>query len=218
MKGERIGVAGSTMEANAALRTIVRRDSGETYREMLKRMAKQSGVKTPTIDDLIRLDRKRKGKKLSNEDWRSQTDPDAKIARMKDGSTHLAYKPEYAVDLDTDVIVAAPIHAADQGDTTTLVPTLETAARNLADIDIAEAEGCWREKCSATSLLDFRKFRRIATLCAHQRVESAMYFRRKSSAGRAYLQIVESRRDGDQVRQQVNATLGVSRTCRRAAN
>ena len=106
VKGERIGVDGSTMEANAALRTLVRRDSGETYREMLTRMAKESGVKTPTIDDLVRGDRKRKGKKLSNEDWTSPTDPDAKIARMKDGSSHLAFKPEHAVDLDTGVVVA----------------------------------------------------------------------------------------------------------------
>ena len=115
VKGERIGVDGSTMEANAALRTIVRRDSGESYREMLTRMAQESGIETPTIDDLVRLDRARKGKKLSNEDWTSPTDPDAKIARMKDGTTHLAYKPEHAVDLDTGVIVAAPIHPADEG-------------------------------------------------------------------------------------------------------
>lgn len=137
VKGERIGVDGSTMEANAALRAIVRRDNGETCREMLTRMAKESGVETPTIDDLVRLDRKRKGKKLSNEDWKSKTDPDAKIARMKDGSTHLAYKPEHAVDLDTGVIVAAPIHPADDGDTTTLDATLEAAALNLADIGLA---------------------------------------------------------------------------------
>ena len=137
VKGERIGVDGSTMEASAALRTIVRRDSGETYRAMLTRMAQESGVETPTIDDLIRLDRKRKGKKLSNEDWTSPTDPDARIARMKDGTTHLAYKPEHAVDLDTGVIVAAPIHPADEGDTTTLDPTLEAAARNLAEIGLA---------------------------------------------------------------------------------
>ncbi len=137
VKGERIGVDGSTMEANAALRTIVRRDSGETYRAMLTRMAQESGVETPTIDDLVRLDRKRKGKKLSNADWTSPTDPDARIARMKDGTTHLAYKPEHAVDLDTGVIVAAPIHAADEGDTSTLDPTLEAAAHNLAEIGLA---------------------------------------------------------------------------------
>ena len=69
VKGERIGVDGSTMEANAALRTIVRRENGETYRQMLTHMAQESGVATPTIDDLVRLDRARKDKKLSNEDW-----------------------------------------------------------------------------------------------------------------------------------------------------
>jgi hypothetical protein len=137
VKGERIGVDGSTMEADAALRTIVRRDNGETYREMLTRMAKESGVETPTIDDLIWLDRKRKGKKLSNENWRSNTDPDAKIAKIKDGSTHLAYKPEHAVDLDTGVIVAAPIHGADEGDTTTLDPALEEAQKNLSAVGLA---------------------------------------------------------------------------------
>jgi transposase len=137
VKGERIGVDGSTMEANAALRTIVRRDSGETYRQMLTRMAQESGVATPTIDDLARLDRKRKGKKLSNTDWTSKTDPDAKIALMKNVTTHLAYKPEHAVDLDTGVIVAAPIHPADDGDTTTLPGTLEAMARNLAEVGLA---------------------------------------------------------------------------------
>ena len=137
VKGERLGVDGSTMEANAALRTIVRRENGETYRQMLTRMAQESGVATPTIDDLVRLDRARKGKKLSNEDWTSPTDADAKIARMKDGTTHLAYKPEHAVDLDTGVIVAAPIHAADEGDTTTLKPTLEEAKKNLSAMGLA---------------------------------------------------------------------------------
>src|SRR3546814_14761292 len=129
------------MEANAALRTIVRRDNGETYREMLVRMAQESGIDTPTIDDLVRLDRKRKGKKLSNADWASKTDPDAKVARMKNGSTRLAYKPEHAVDLDTGVIVAAPIHPADKGDTKTPDATLATAARNLADIGLAPPAG-----------------------------------------------------------------------------
>ena len=137
VKGERIGVDGSTMEANAALRTIVRRENGETYRRMLTRMAQESGLATPTIDDLVRLDRARKGKKLSNEDWTSPTDADAKIARMKDGTTHLAYKPEHAVDLDTGVIVAAPIHAADEGDTTTLKPTLDEAKKNLSAMGLA---------------------------------------------------------------------------------
>jgi transposase len=120
IKGERIGVDASTMEANAALRTIVRRDSGEGYREMLTRMAKESDIETPTAEDLIRLDRNRTGKKLANADWASPTDPDAKIAKMKDGRTHLAYKPEHAMDLDTGAVVAAELHPADQGDTTTM--------------------------------------------------------------------------------------------------
>src|SRR6202795_3177021 len=132
VRGNRIGVDASTMEANAALRTIVRRDDGRTYREMLTQMAKESGLETPTADDLVRIDRNRTGKKLSNEEWTSKTDPEAKIAKMKDGRTHLAYKPEHAVDLDTGVIVAAALHPADQGDTTTIEGTLTAAEKNLA--------------------------------------------------------------------------------------
>jgi IS5 family transposase len=137
IKGERIGVDASTMEANAALRTIVRRDSGEGYRQMLKRMAAESGIETPSADDLVRIDRARKGKKLSNVDWVSKTDPDAKIAKMKDGTTHLAYKPEHGVDLDTGAVIAAELHPADQGDTTTLVATLTAAEANLEAVDVA---------------------------------------------------------------------------------
>jgi transposase len=139
IKGERIGVDASTMEANAALRAIVRRDSGEGYREMLARMAKESGIETPTAEDLIRLDRNRKGKKLSNADWQSPTDPDARIAKLKDGRTRLAYKPEHALDLDTGAVIAAEMHAADQGDTATLPDTLAAAAEHLAAVDAAPA-------------------------------------------------------------------------------
>ncbi len=137
VQGQRIGVDASTMEANAALRTIVRRQDGRSYREMLTQMARESGIETPTTDDLVRLDRTRKGKRLSNADWKSPTDPDARIAKMKDGTTHLAYKPEHAVDLDTGVIVAAALHPADHGDTTTLQGTLAAAEKNLAQIDAA---------------------------------------------------------------------------------
>jgi transposase len=137
IRGDRIGVDASTMEANAALRAIVRRDSGEGYREMLKRLAMESGIATPTAEDLIRLDRRRQGKRLSNQDWTSPTDPEARIAKMKDGRTRLGYKPEHAVDLDTGAIVAAEIHRADRGDTTTLPGTLEAAQANLAAVDAA---------------------------------------------------------------------------------
>jgi transposase len=137
IKGDRIGVDASTMEANAALRAIVRRDSGEGYRAMLKRLAEESGIATPTAEDLVRLDRKRKGKRPSNAEWASPTDPEARIAKLKDGRTHLAYKPEHAVDLDTGAIVAAEVHPADRGDTATLPDTLEAAEANLAAVGAA---------------------------------------------------------------------------------
>ena len=137
IQGDRIGVDASTMEANAALRAIVRRDSGEGYREMLERLAAESGIATPTAEDLIRLDRKRKGKRLSNAEWSSPTDPEARIAKLEDGRTHLAYKPEHAVDLDTGAIVAAEVHAADRGDTATLPDTLAAAEADLAAVGAA---------------------------------------------------------------------------------
>jgi transposase len=127
VKGKRIGVDASTQEANA----------GEDYQEMLRRLAKESGIETPSAEDLIRFDRARKNKTLSNADWVSPTDPEARIARMKDGTTHLAYKPEHAVDLDTGVIVAARIHPADQGDTHTLAETLEQAEAMLDLVGLA---------------------------------------------------------------------------------
>lgn len=139
VKGDRIGVDASTMEADAALRAVVRRADGETYREMLKRLAEESGIATPTAEDLVRLDRKRRGERLSNAGWASPTDPEARIAKLKDGRTHLAYKPEHAVDLDTGAIVAAEVHPADRGDTATLPATLEAAAANLAAVGAAPA-------------------------------------------------------------------------------
>jgi transposase len=137
VRGERIGVDASTVEANAALRTIVRRDSGEGYRDMLARMAQASGVETPTAADLARLDRTRKGKRLSNTEWESPTDPDARIAKLKDGRTHLAYKPEHAVDLDTGAVIGVEMHLSDRGDTATLPGTLESAVRHLAAVEAA---------------------------------------------------------------------------------
>jgi len=104
---------------------------------MLERLAEESGIATPTAEDLVRLDRKRKGKRLSNAEWVSPTDPEARIAKLKDGRTRLAYKPEHAVDLDTGAIVAAKVHAADEGDTATLPDTLEAAAANLATVAAA---------------------------------------------------------------------------------
>lgn len=130
--GKTIGVDGTTLEANAAMKSIVRRDDGRSYEEFLKDLAKTSGIETPTREDLARIDRKRK-KKGSNADWYNPHDPDAKITKMKDGRTHLAHKEEHAVDMDTGAVVAVTLQGADQGDTSTLEGTLAAAEKNLDD-------------------------------------------------------------------------------------
>jgi transposase len=130
VKGRTIGIDATTLEANAALRSIVRRDSGETYQEFLTRLAQASGIETPTRADLARLDRKRP-KKGRNTEWRHPHDPDARITKMKDGRTHLAHKAEHAVDLETGAVVGVTVQGADQGDTTTIAETVTTAAEEL---------------------------------------------------------------------------------------
>jgi transposase len=130
VKGKTIGVDATTLEANAALRSIVRRDSGETYEAFLTRLAQASGIETPTRADLARLDRKRP-KKGRNKDWRHPHDPDARITKMKDGRTHLAHKAEHAVDMETGAIVGVTVQGADQGDTTTIAETVTAAAEEL---------------------------------------------------------------------------------------
>ena len=133
LKGKTIGVDATTLEANAALRSIVRRDTGESYEAFLTRLAKASGIETPQREDLAKLDRERP-KKGSNQDWEHPHDPDARITKMKDGSTHLAHKAEHAVDLETGAVVAVTLQAADQGDTQTLLDTLAHASENVMDL------------------------------------------------------------------------------------
>jgi transposase len=130
VKGKTIGMDATTLEAHAALRSIVRRDTGESYQEFLTRLAEASGIETPTREELARLDRKRKNKG-SNDDWTHPHDPDAKITKMKDGCTHLAHKAEHAVDLETGAVVAVTVQGADQGDTTTSTKTLIEAAEQI---------------------------------------------------------------------------------------
>jgi transposase len=130
VKGKTIGIDATTLEANAALRSIVRRDDGESYEEFLTTLAKASGIGTPTRADLARIDRKRK-KKGSNNDWTHPHDPDAKITKMKDGRTHLAHKAEHAIDLETGAIVCVTVQGADEGDTATIQETLPEAAEQL---------------------------------------------------------------------------------------
>jgi transposase len=133
LKGKTLGIDATTLEANAALRSIVRRDSGESYAEFLTKLAKESGIETPTREDLARLDRKRKKKKISNKEWKNPHDEDARIAKMKDGRTHLAHKAEHAVDLETGAVVAVTLQGADRGDTTTVKETFIEAAEQLEE-------------------------------------------------------------------------------------
>ena len=128
--GRTVGIDATTLDANAAMRSIVRRDTGESYDAFLTRLAEASGLSTPTRAELARFDRTRK-KKGSNDDWTHPHDPDAKIAKMKDGRTHLAHTAEHAVDLDTGAIVGVTVQDASAGDTTTLVDTLVTAAEQV---------------------------------------------------------------------------------------
>src|SRR3989441_12545764 len=130
LKGRTVAIDATTLEANAAMRSIVRRDTGESYQQFLMRLATASGIKTPTREALARLDRRRK-KRTANKDWQNPADPDAKITKMKDGRTHLAHKAEHAVDLDTGALVAVTLQDADPGDTATLVETAVAAAEQI---------------------------------------------------------------------------------------
>jgi transposase len=133
LKGNTVAIDGTTLEANAALRSIVRRDTGEAYDDFLKRLAKESGIETPTREQLARLDRKRP-KKGSNDDWRNPHDPDARITKMKDGRTHLAHKAEHAVDLETGAVLAVTLQHATEGDTTTVHETLAQCGEHISEV------------------------------------------------------------------------------------
>lgn len=147
LKGKTVGVDATTLEADAAMKSIVRRDTGEDWQQYVKRLMLESGQieegDEPTAEELARFDRKRKDKKVSNQDWQSETDPDSRITKMKDGRTHLAYKAEHVVDLDTELILAAEIYHADTADVDTIGPSLSQAQDNLiqadSDAEIKEA-------------------------------------------------------------------------------
>ena len=142
VKGKRVAIDATTLEANAAMKGIVRKASGEDWKAYLARLAKEAGIDDPSDEDLRRFDRKRQDKKVSNDDWHSPSDPDSRIVRMKDGRTHLGYKAEHAIDLDTRVLLAAEIHAGDRSDCETVEDTLVQAQRNVyqagADVEIEE--------------------------------------------------------------------------------
>lgn len=143
LKGKTVAVDSTLIEAEAAMRTIVRKDNGDDWKEYLKKLATEAGIENPTDEDLRKFDRNRPNKKVSNEEWVSGTDSDSRIAKMKDGRTHLAYKTEHAVDLPSDLVVAAPVYHANESDTATLSATLTMAQANLmlagSEVEVREA-------------------------------------------------------------------------------
>jgi transposase len=140
LSAKTVGIDATTLEANAALRSIVRRDTGEKYDEFLTRLAKESGIETPTREDLIKLDKKRKNKG-SNDDWQNPHDPDSRITKMKDGRTHLAHKAEHAVDMGSGAVLAVTLQGADVGDTTSITETFGAALDNLQDVSMESDAG-----------------------------------------------------------------------------
>ena len=137
LKGKTVAVDATTLEANAAMKSIVRRDTGEDWNEYLKRPMQEEGLiekdDNPSDEELRRYDKQRKNKKVSNAEWVSETDPESRITKMKDSRTHLAYKAEHVIDLETEVVLAAEIYTADTGDTDTLVDSVMEAQTHLSE-------------------------------------------------------------------------------------
>lgn len=131
LRGKVAGVDSTYLRADASMKTIVRKDTGDDYTTYLKKLCEAQGIENPTVEDARRMDRKREEKKVSNEDWASPTDADARIVRLKDGRTRLGYKAEHVVDLETGAVVAAEIYSADAADPATLKPSLETGRDNM---------------------------------------------------------------------------------------
>jgi transposase len=166
LNGKTVAVDSSTLEANAAMKTIVRRDTGEDWNDYLRRLLQErEGVENPTDEELRRFDRQRKDKRVSNEEWMSPTDPDSRIAKMKDGRTHLAYKAEHVIDLETELVLAVPIYHADAGDAGTLVDSMMEAQTNLieAGLDVEIEEVAADKGYHATDTLELADSLNIRT-------------------------------------------------------
>jgi transposase len=187
VKGKTVGVDATTLEANAAMRSIVRRDTGESYEEFLKGLARESGIETPTREDLARLDRTRKNK-ASNKDWVNPHDGDARITKMKDGRTHLAHKAEHAVDLKSGAVLAVTLQEADSGDTTTVVETLAQAGENVAELIGTEAPSQKPQVHlkGIEEVVGDKGYHSGATLAKLQSVEVRTYISEKKQPGRRH--------------------------------
>jgi len=208
LKGESVGVDSTTLEADAAMKSIVRRESGEDWREYVTRLMREAGViaadEKPSDDELRRFDRNRKDKKVSNEEWESPTDPDARIARMKDGTTHLAYKAEHVVDLTSELIVAAEVYHADQADTHTLEDSLHQAQANLCEAgsktQIKEAAAdCGYH--GAETLADIHQHTEMRTYIPEQKRKHHRNWKDKPPAQKAAVNATRRRTKGTHGRQ-----------------
>ncbi len=187
VKGKTVGIDATTLEANAAMRSIVRRDTGESYEEFLKGLAKESGIETPTREELARLDRTRKNK-ASNKDWMNPHDGDARITKMKDGRTHLAHKAEHAVDLNSGAVLAVTVQEADQGDTTTMMETLAEAGEQVAEL-IGTEEPSPKPHVHLKGIEEVvgdKGYHSGATLAKLQSVEVRTYISEKKQPGRRH--------------------------------
>jgi transposase len=135
LSGKTVGVDSTTLEANAAMKSIVRRDTGEDWKEYVTRLMREDGTieagQEPTDEEIRRYDKKRKNKRVSNEEWMSPNDPESRITQLKNGRTHTAYKAEHVVDLKSDLVLAAEIRKADEADTETLADSVMEAQNNL---------------------------------------------------------------------------------------
>jgi transposase len=165
LRGRTVAVDATTLEANAAMKTIVRKDTGEDWKEYLRRLAEEAGMEDPTDDELRRFDRKRKGKKSSNKQWESPSDADSRIMKMKDGRTHLAYKAEHVVDLDTELILEANVYHATDADGETILTSVDRAQANVdlvdgeTDIEEAVADKGYHKAETLSELIDERGVR-----------------------------------------------------------
>jgi transposase len=170
LKGKTVGVDSTTLEADAAMKSIVRKDTGEDWKEYLTRLMKEKGLideddDPPSDGELRKFDKSRKDKRVSNEEWTSPTDPDARIARMKDGTTHLAYKAEHVLDLETEAILAAEVYPADYADTQTLEDSLRHAqihqreAGSKQEIQDAVADKGYHSNATLANLRKYTPYR-----------------------------------------------------------
>jgi len=185
VSGKTVGIDATTLEANAALRSIVRRDTGEGYQQYLKGLAKASGIETPTREDLAKLDRKRP-KKGSNDEWTHPHDPDARITKMKDGRTHLAHKAEQAVDMDSGAVLAVTVQSADAGDTTTLYETLEKTCETLEEVaEDPETAECINESMVEEVVAD-KGYHSNQTLVDFEEMEVCTYVSEPDRGGRRW--------------------------------